>query len=144
MRVSGVSFLIFVVVFLLISFLFLDSLVPHFAWAICWSAYVFADNMWWSIPEVLPEESLGVRGTAATQQQMARRGGLVDVPSTSTVQRSDVNRRANAARPITSSPSSTLGFNPAFNSMSANRSIPVMTPVSSLEEADLFERSRLS
>lgn len=143
MRVSGVSFLIFVVVFLLVSFLFLDSLVPHFAWAICWSAYVFADNMWWSIPEVLPEASLGVRGTAATQQQMARRGGLVDVPSTSTVQRSDVNRRVNA-RPITSSPSSTLGFNPAFNSRSANRSIPVMTPASSLEEADLFERSRLS
>lgn len=72
MYVSGWAFLIFVIVLIFISALFVDTLVPIVVWTILWSVYVYASNLWSSVSTNLPASSINVRNVAAQQERRAR------------------------------------------------------------------------
>lgn len=74
MYVSGWSFLIFVVVLIFLSVLFVDSLVPVVSWTLLWSIYVYASNLWSNNKESLSPTSINVRNVAAQQERRAQRG----------------------------------------------------------------------
>ena len=74
MYVSGWAFLIFVIVLIFISVLFVDSLVPIVVWTLLWSVYVYASNLWSSASTNLPATSINVRNVAAQQERRARTG----------------------------------------------------------------------
>lgn len=74
MYVSGWAFLIFVIVLIFISVLFVDSLVPIVVWTLLWSVYVYGSNLWSSASTNLPASSINVRNVAAQQERRARAG----------------------------------------------------------------------